>query len=178
MKRIALLPVVLLAACSPVGSVSVPASQRALSANVPADVVLPDAARTPGAVNSAVTQANIDRTICVSGWTATIRPPAAYTTELKISQLASGYAYKGDTATRNYEEDHLISLELGGSPTAEKNLWPEPYVGTKGARVKDQIENRLHALVCGHTITLATARRAIATNWWTAYQTYIVRTPS
>jgi hypothetical protein len=38
--------------------------------------------------------------------------------------------------------------------------------------VKDLIENRLHDLVCAHTISLATAQHAIATNWWTAYQRY------
>ena len=136
-------------------------------------VVLPNATRTPGEVNTSVTQSNISQTVCVSGWTATIRPPAAYTTQLKIKQLASGYAYNSDTFTRDYEEDHLISLELGGSPTAEKNLWPEPYAGTQGARAKDRVENKLRALVCNHTITLVTAQHAIATNWWTAYQTYI-----
>ena len=27
----------------------------------------------------------------------------------------------------DYQEDHLISLELGGNPTDPRNLWPEPY---------------------------------------------------
>jgi len=91
-----------------------------------AGAVLPNSARTPGAVNPAVSQANIGRTICVSGWTATIRPPSSFTTRLKVAQLTSGYTYKGDTSSRDYEEDHLISLELGGAPSAEANLWPEP----------------------------------------------------
>jgi Protein of unknown function (DUF2510) len=68
-----------------------------------AGAVLPNSARTPGAVNPSVSQANIGRTICVSGWTATIRPDSSYTTELKVQQLASGYTYKGDTAKGNYE---------------------------------------------------------------------------
>jgi hypothetical protein len=135
-------------------------------------VVLPDPARTPGATNPTVTQATIASTICVSGWTATIRPPSSYTTELKEQQLASGYAYHGDLIPGDYEEDHLISLELGGSPTSVRNLWPEPYAAAEGARVKDQIENKLHSLVCSGTITLATAQHAIATNWWAAYDTY------
>jgi hypothetical protein len=133
--------------------------------------ILPNSARTPGAVNPEVTQANIAATICVSGWTATVRPDSSVTTELKKEQLASGYAYKGDTATGDYEEDHLISLEIGGAPNAEANLWPEPYNAPDGARVKDVVENKLHSLVCDHTITLATAQKAIATNWWVAYQT-------
>lgn len=139
----------------------------------PAGVVLPNARRTPGAVNPAVTQANIDSTICVSGWTATIRPPSSYTTRLKEDQLATGYAYHGDLSTADYEEDHLVSLELGGSPTSELNLWPEPYAASDGARVKDRIENELHALVCDGRLSLATAQRAIASNWYVAYETYL-----
>ncbi len=53
-------------------------------------------------------------------------------------------------------------------PSAETNLWPEPYNSPEGARVKDQVENKLHSLIRNRTITLATAQRAIATNWWTA----------
>ena len=141
----------------------------------PAGAVLPNRARTPGAVNPAVNQANIGQTICVTGWTATIRPPPAFTTRLKREQLATGYTYKGDTAAGDYEEDHLISLEIGDAPNAEANLWPEPYNSPEGARVKDVVENTLHTLVCDHAITLATAQRAIAANWWTAYQTYVGR---
>ena len=90
-----------------------------------------------------------------------------------VPGLRSGYTYKGDTAKGDYEEDHLISLELGGAPSAEANLWPEPYNSPEGARVKDVVENKLHSLVCDHAISLATAQRAIASNWWVAYQTYV-----
>ena len=87
----------------------------------------------------------------MSGWTATIRPDSSYTTELKVQQLASGYTYRGDAAKGDYEEDHLISLELGDAPSAEANLWPEPYKAPEGARVKDVVENKLHSLVCTPT---------------------------
>ena len=139
----------------------------------PRGVILPNRTRTPGATNPQVTQSDIATTICVSGWTATIRPPSSYTTMLKEQQLASGYAYRGDQKTADYEEDHLISLELGGAPTAPANLWPEPYAGAYGARLKDQIENKLHALVCDGALSLAVAQHAIAHNWYTAYTTYI-----
>jgi hypothetical protein len=135
--------------------------------------VLPDPQRTPGATNPAVTQDNIDSTICVPGWTDTVRPPSSYTTAVKARQLASGYAYHGDTSTADYEEDHLISLEIGGSPASELNLWPEPYKVPDGARVKDAVENKLHALVCSRTITLVTAQNAIARDWWAAYLKYV-----
>ena len=138
----------------------------------------PNPALTPGATNPAVTQATIGRTICVSGWTATIRPPSSYTTGLKHSQiLAYGYA---DRNLADYEEDHLVSLEIGGAPRDPANLWPEPYTirlsdGTAvGARVKDQLENRLKSLVCSRSMTLATAQRLIATDWIAAWRTYVV----
>jgi hypothetical protein len=142
-----------------------------------AGAALPDPIRTPGATNPAVTQADIAKTICVSGWTATVRPPSSFTTALKERQLASGYAFHGDTATADYEEDHLISLEIGGSPTSELNLWPEPYNTADGARVKDVVEGKLHSLVCAGSMTLATAQHAIASNWWTAYVTYVGTAP-
>jgi hypothetical protein len=134
--------------------------------------MLPKRALTPGAVNPAVTQASIRMTICRTGYTKTIRPSSSYTTAVKRAQLAAGYAFHGDLRTSDYEEDHLISLELGGSPASVKNLWPEPYAASQGARVKDKIENRLHDLVCSGRIPLRTAQRAIAGNWWTAYQRY------
>jgi hypothetical protein len=144
---------------------------------LPSGAVLPDPVRTPGAVNPHVTQATINSTICVSGWTSTVRPPSSYTTSLKQQQLATGYAYHGDTNTSDYEEDHLLSLELGGSPTSINNLWPEPYSGGEGARLKDQVENRLHQLVCDHQLALTTARHTIATNWYRAYLIYVGNPP-
>ena len=134
---------------------------------------MPNPVKTPGAVNPNVTQANIQSTICVTGFTSTIRPPSSYTTALKVKQLAAGYAVNGDLNTGDYEEDHLISLELGGHPTDPKNLWPEPYNDVLGARIKDKIENKLHDLVCSGAITLKVAQKAIATNWEAAYQKYL-----
>lgn len=137
-----------------------------------AAVVLPLSAVTPGATNPAVTQANIQQTICKANYTATIRPPASYTTKLKISQLAGAYKAFTDKAPASYEEDHLISLEIGGNPTDPKNLWPQPYAGT-GARIKDQVENKLHDLVCAGKLPLADAQKAISTNWYATYQKYV-----
>ena len=136
-------------------------------------MVLPDRAATPGAVNPAVTQASIGSTICRSGYTATIRPGSSYTSGLKDRQLSDGYTFRGDTDPSAYEEDHLISLELGGSATSPENLWPEPYATTDGARVKDEIENKLHELICDGSLTLRTAQQAIASNWWAAYRKYL-----
>ena len=139
---------------------------------VPAGVVLPDRSRTPGAVNPAVTQKTIRSTICRTGYTSTIRPSSSFTTSLKIDQLASGYAFHGDQSTQDYEEDHLIALEIGGSPSSPRNLWPEPEIGNDGAKAKDLVENQLHDLVCAGTLSLRAAQHAMATNWWRAYQRY------
>ncbi|MGD0764903.1 MAG: hypothetical protein ABR978_01170 [Dehalococcoidia bacterium] len=123
---------------------------------------LPDPACTPGAIDLAVTQDNIQQTVCVAGYTQTVRPPVSYTTPLKILQMAL-YGWTGPRS--DYEEDHLISLELGGHPRDPKNLWPEPYNVPQGARQKDQIENLLHDRVCSGQITLREAQTQIATNW-------------
>jgi hypothetical protein len=115
-------------------------------------VVLPDPVLAPGAINPAVTQANIDKTICVRGWTKTVRPPEGYTTALKVRQMRE-YHLPGSRS--DYQEDHLISLEMGGSPTDPRNLWPEPY---PRAAVVDKIENELNAKICSGQLTLAQAR--------------------
>src|SRR5206468_13008823 len=75
---------------------------------------------TPGARYSKVTQATIASTICVKGWTATIRPPASYTNALKKAQLAEWHYT--DQNPSHYEEDHLISFEVGGAPRSKKKL--------------------------------------------------------
>jgi hypothetical protein len=128
--------------------------------------VLPDSACTPGAADPAVTQQNIRQTICVSGYTRTVRPPTSYTNPLKIEQMRA-YGFTG--SPRDYEEDHLIPLELGGAPRDPRNLWPEPRASIGGrAESKDQIENALHADVCAGRMLLADAQQRIATNWTTA----------
>src|SRR4051812_30007264 len=69
---------------------------------------LPDPSRTPGALNPAVTQDNVVSTICVRGWTRTIRPTREYTSALKRQQIRDfGYA---DPRMSDYEEDHLVPL--------------------------------------------------------------------
>jgi hypothetical protein len=115
--------------------------------------VLADPVRTPGVLNPDVTQATIGSTICVSGWTRTVRPPVDYTNALKRRQMR---AYGEQGPLSQYQEDHLISLELGGDPTDSGNLWPEPY--PRAAEV-DQIENELNHEVCTGKITLAEAQQ-------------------
>lgn len=114
--------------------------------------VLASPTLTPGVLNPDVTQATIRSTICTRGWTATVRPPSDYTSALKLKQMAA-YGERGSPSA--YQEDHLISLELGGNPTDPRNLWPEPY---PRAAAVDQIENELNAQVCSGALTLAAAQ--------------------
>jgi hypothetical protein len=116
-------------------------------------VIRASAVLTPGALNPDVTQATIRSTICVHGWTKTVRPPVDYTNNLKLKQMRD-YGETGPPS--HYQEDHLISLELGGAPNDPRNLWPEPY---PRASAVDRIENELNAKVCSGAMSLAEAQR-------------------
>jgi hypothetical protein len=115
--------------------------------------VVADPVRTPGVLNPDVTEDTIADTICVRGWTKTVRPPTDYTNALKLRQM---HAYGLTGSPGAFQEDHLISLELGGHPTDPRNLWPEPY---PRASAVDRIENELNAAVCRGKMTLAEAQR-------------------
>ena len=56
-----------------------------------------------------MTQADIQSTICVSGYTQTVRPPESQTEEFKFSQAYPAY---GLSAGARSELDHLVPLEL------------------------------------------------------------------
>jgi len=133
---------------------------------------LPDPACTPGATDPHVTQATIATTICRSGgYTNTVRPPASVTGTEKRSAMR---AYNDTAPTSSYELDHLVSLELGGSPNSPHNLWPEPGAAPNP---KDKLETALHDLVCSHRMTLTDAQNAIATDWVNAYRQVLGTTP-
>jgi hypothetical protein len=125
---------------------------------------IPDPQCTPGAVNPAVTQATIGQTICVSGWTATVRPSVTVTDRWKkLSAASYGIAPAGT------EYDHLVPLELGGAPLDPRNLWDEPG---KIPNAKDPVENTLKKQVCAGQMTLADAQAGIAADW-TQYLTQL-----
>ena len=137
-----------------------------LEARIPANPVqhcsshdgLQDESCTPGAV---LTRKKSD--ICNAISTTTIRPPDEYTNALKVAQIKEyGFA---DTNPQDYEEDHLISLEIGGHPDDPKNLWPEPHDGVNGSRVKDNVENWLHKQICAGAMTPREAQRGIVKDW-------------
>jgi hypothetical protein len=118
-----------------------------------------DAACTPGAVFTNVTP----DMICKSGYSSSVR-------NVSNSVKSQVYAEYGvlTHATGQYEVDHLIPLELGGSNDIA-NLWPEAAVPTPGFHEKDKVENYLHAQVCSHKIPLAEAQRQEANGWLQVY---------
>jgi len=117
-------------------------------------------------LNSDVTPATISSTICVSGWTATIRPPASYTSQLKQQQIAAEHLV--DTNPADYEEDHRLPLELGGAPRDPQNLSPELR---PGAGLKDQAENEAKQKVCAGADLRQIQNQFVAT-WLAAYPDY------
>jgi hypothetical protein len=119
----------------------------------------PDPRCTPGALNPAVTQATIGRTICRAGWTSTVRPPESITEPEKI---ASVQAYGDRGPLSSYEYDHFVALELGGATNDPRNLWPEPGASPNP---KDAVEGQLNGEVCDGRMSLAQAQQAIVANW-------------
>lgn len=107
----------------------------------------------PGSVDPRVTQATIHRTVCVSGYTRTVRPPVSYTNNLKRKQILKFHLNGPPSA---YEEDHLVPLATGGHPTDPDNLWPEKW---SQARRKDSEEREHQHRVCSGEETLRQAQR-------------------
>lgn len=121
-------------------------------------IAMPNPDITPGAAQQ-VTAAQV----CVPGYSSKARAVSIRTKKLVFKEYGIKYA------PRQYEVDHLISLELGGSNDI-KNLWPEPYSPKPGAKEKDEVEDFLHRQVCSGKMSLLDAQKQIATNWYTVYQ--------
>ncbi len=117
------------------------------------------------ALNPAVAEATIRSTICVTGWTATIRPPESYTRPLKLQQMAA----EGLTGSpSDYEEDHRMPLELGGAPRDPTNLSPESHASSY---TKDAAENAAKREVCAGA-DLRGVQAAFVSAWLGPYPTY------
>lgn len=114
----------------------------------------------PGVPNPDVTQANIEDTICRSGWTETVRPPTSYTSPLRDTEMLRYYPTGTPATAVRY--DHLIPLELGGHPTDVDNLWPQPV---DASYVKNAQGGRLKDRVCAGELQLAEAQATIVRDW-------------
>lgn len=122
---------------------------------------LPDPFCTPGYMNPDVNDKNIDQTICVSGYSATVRPSVSVTNPLKADSMAAYNIHPVAQHMKEYEGDHFIPIEDGGCPGPNqcgtdfrKNFWPESWTGPNNAHDKDKVENLIHQELCAHKITL------------------------
>jgi hypothetical protein len=120
---------------------------------------LPDAGCTPGAIFASATKDQI----CQSGYASSVRNVPTSEKDQVYAEYGIASHYPGE-----YEVDHLVSLELGGSNDIA-NLWPEAASPTPGFHQKDQVENYLHDQVCSGAISLQQAQVEIATNWLDVY---------
>ena len=121
--------------------------------------ILPNHDLTPGA-----TLPVTEKEVCVPGYAGRVR---------NVPQFVKNKAYQiyGITSRKpgQYEIDHLISLQLGGSNEIS-NLWPQSYVTMPwNAHVKDKLENKLHSLVCKGQMTLKEAQDKISGDWIKSY---------
>lgn len=115
---------------------------------------------TPGSIFPEVTKDQV----CVSGYSSSVR-------NVPESEKVAVYKEYGieTRTTGEFEVDHLISLELGGSNDIA-NLWPEAAEPRPGFHEKDKVENFLHQQVCSGQISLEQAQSEIAHDWLTVYQ--------
>ncbi len=121
---------------------------------------LQDKACTPGAIFKDATKEQI----CTPGYARSVR-------DVPTSVKNQVYASYGIASRKpgEYEVDHLVSLQLGGSNDIA-NLWPEAALPKPGFHEKDQVENYLHDQMCSGAMTVLEAQTKIATNWLDVYE--------
>lgn len=124
---------------------------------------------TPGAIDPAVTQDNIDDTICRPGYARSVRPAYVITGPLKRRMM--DVEHPGEPMA-DYELDHLIPISIGGAPLDKRDLWLQPRQGQANAGDKNVLAYVLWRLVCTHQVPLATAQHEISHDWTRAYQLY------
>lgn len=152
--------------CDAVTGLSKVAHDPLLSGNRPGTLPPPE---TPGAVDPAITQANIDTTICRPGYARSARPAYAVTGPLKRRMMDA--QHPGERMA-DYELDHLIPISIGGAPLDRRDLWLQPRRGHANAGDKNVLAYVLWRLVCTHQLPLKTAQHAIRHDWTRAYQIY------
>lgn len=123
----------------------------------------PDAQLTPGETRP-ISLAEV----CSSAQAEVVVRHISLETQQKV---LTAYGLKG-IKSGEFEVDYLITPDLGGAETV-RNLWPQPYSARWNAKVKDELEQRLHDLVCAGKLDLQTAQRDIARDWIVAYKKYI-----
>ena len=122
---------------------------------------LPDSLCTPGSVFATAGTS----TICVSGYTKTVR---SVSTKLR-KQIYAAYNIAYPPPTGTYELDHLVPLAIGGDNSAA-NLFPEAATPKPGFREKDVVEVYLQREVCAGNLDLVAAQKQVATDWVVVYK--------
>src|SRR3984893_15692609 len=140
-------------------TVSAPIGKRTKTSGCVAHGGLPDSACTPGAIFPDATV----QQICTPGYASSVRNVPFSEADQVYAEYGIYHHYYGQ-----YEDDHLVPLELGGSNDIA-NLWPEAASPTPGFHQKDQVENYLHDQVCSGAMSLKDAQNEIATNWLAVY---------
>jgi hypothetical protein len=123
--------------------------------------ILPDPARTPGAVRTS----NIGE-ICNEGSTRSLRHWSRDRDDFILREYGLPAGPHPD-----FEIDHLIALGIGGADD-DQNLWPEPRRSiepTYNAEAKDRLEWKLRDLVCSGDLDVTTAQKMITDDWTAAY---------
>jgi len=105
-------------------------------------------------LNPAVVQETVQSTICVPGYSKSIRPKVSYTNGIKIQRVQE--MGLPPELIGDFILDHRIPISLGGSPTSEKNLILQDL---EDSHRKDSAEYDLHHKVCTGQVTLAEAQR-------------------
>lgn len=120
---------------------------------------LPNPTLTPGATS----KIDADK-LCAPGYS-----------EPALSAKKSQEAFENYGMGRNpgdHVVDMLVPANLGGSDEVD-NLWPQAPKGEFGADKKDQLEAKLHDMVCAKQIKLGDAQKEIRKNWVKAYRQYV-----
>lgn len=112
--------------------------------------------------------------VCTPGYARSVRHVDGWTRAEVLQRY--GMAMPGSReayAADGIVVDHLVPLELGGSNDV-RNLWPQTgHRNGLGARSKDRLERRLHALVCAGEVPITQAQHDIAADWIGAYRRYM-----
>ncbi len=119
------------------------------------------------ALNPDVTQSTIQQTICVKGYSSTVRPSTSYTNPIKLRMMRQEGIPESDKS--DWALDHRIPISLGGHPRALSNL--QLLTATENSR-KSRIEVKLLCYVCVGQMPLSQAHQEIAGGWQAAYRKY------
>ena len=94
--------------------------------------------------------------------------PGFSMTRRNVPQSVKDEAYKKygvlSHSEGEYEIDHLVPLELGGTNDLY-NLWPQPNLLVGGYKDKDKVENWLREQVCTGGLMLSDAQRGLMGDW-------------